>query len=143
MKHSGVSICAILFLTGCATTVPIPIQEAKQVPADRLLAFQEPHEGVTATVIVTRDRGLPGIACYLAIAINGTVAARLAAEETATFYVEPGETLLRVGGDALGRGLCGFSENYWTQRETILRANETKHFRLSINGVKADIERSD
>jgi hypothetical protein len=121
----------------------VPIEEAKQVPADRLLAFQEPNEGALATMVVTRDRGIPGVACYLAMTINGTLAARFAAAETATFYVEPGETLLRVGGDPLGRALCGFSEDYWTQRETILRANETKHFRITINGVKADIERSD
>ena len=143
MKHSGPTICTILFLGGCATTAPVPIEEAKQVPEDRLLAFQESHEGATATVVVTRDRGIPGIACYLALTINGTLAARIAAKETATFYVEPGETLLRVGGDPLGRALCGMSEDYWTQRETILRAHETKHFRLTINGVKFDIERSD
>jgi hypothetical protein len=117
---------------------------ATQVPDDRLLAFQERTDETSATLVITRDQGLTGGACYYSIAVNGTLAARLDVGETARFYVKPGEILLRAGRDPLGKGLCGLGRDEWTQRETVLRQGETKYFRLSIdvNG-KTDIQRSD
>jgi hypothetical protein len=128
---------------GCATT-PVAPSAATQVPSDRLLAFQEKTDATNATLVITRDHGFVGSACYLSVAIDGTLAARLAVEETARFYVKPGEVLLRVGRDPEGQGLCAFGQGDWTQRETIVRQGETKYFRLSIdaNGKK-DIQRSE
>jgi hypothetical protein len=58
--------------------------------------------------------------------------------------VNAGDVLLRVGRDPQGKGLCAFGKGEWTQRETVLRPDETKYFRLSIdaNG-KTDIQRGD
>jgi hypothetical protein len=92
--------------------------------------------------VITRDQGFIASACYLAVAIDGAVAARLDIGETARFYVKHGEILLRVGRDPQGKGQCGFGQDEWTQRETVVRQGETKYFRLSIdaNG-KTDIQR--
>lgn len=132
-----------LLVSGCATT-PVPMSAAKQVPTDRLLAFQVATDDKTAIVTVIRDEGFIGSGCYYAVHINGVIAARLDVAEHARFYLEPGEILLRAGRDPQGEGLCGLGLNDWTQRETFLKPGEQKAFRLSIdaNG-KLDIMRSD
>lgn len=141
-KIVAVSLIAIA-LTGCATT-PIPSTMAKPAPPDRLLAFQMKPSEPFGTLTITRDVGHIGSACFYAISINGTLAARLDVAEKATFYVTPGEVLLRSGSDLYGKGLCSHDKNVWTQRETQLKPGETKYFRMSIdeNG-KTDIQRSD
>ena len=130
-------------LTGCATTA-VPASEAKPAPANRVLAFQSKDETTTSTIVVTRDAGFLGGGCFYSLAINKVLAARLDTSETAAFYVAPGEVLLRSGRDPEGKALCSLGQDEWTQTETILKPNETKYFRLSIdmNG-KTDIRRSD
>lgn len=131
-------------LAGCATT-PVPLSKARQVPASRLLAFQEKLTGPSARLFVIRDKGLVGGGCFYAVVINGTVAARLDTGEIAQFELAPGEVTLRGNGDPWGKGLCGIGPtDYWTQRETTLRPGETKYFRLTIDsdGV-TDMHRAD
>lgn len=132
-----------LLLGGCATT-PVSMSAAKQVPTDRLLAFQVATGDKTATVTVIRDEGFIGSACYYTVHLNKILAARLDVAEFARFYVEPGEIVLRAGRDSQGGGLCSVQLDNWTQRETLLKPGEQKFFRLSIdaNG-KLDIMRSD
>jgi hypothetical protein len=145
MKIEFLSISAILIFGGCATaTTPTPQSEAKQVPKDRLLAFQEKKAETTSTLVVTRDTGFIGGGCYHGFSINGTLAARMDAGETSRFFVPPGEILLRVGRDPDGKGLCATFQDQWTQRETVLRENEMKYFRLTTdaNG-RGDIQRAD
>jgi len=138
-----IALTAIVLLGGCATT-SVPSATATQAPLDRLLAFQEKTDETTATLVITRDQGFLGSAGYYSVTLNGTVAARLDAGETARFYMKPGEILLRAGRDPLGKGLCGLGQDEWTQRETVVHQGETKYFRLSIdqNG-KTDIQRSE
>jgi hypothetical protein len=82
------------------------------------------------------------VADAILLSINRTLAARLDVREVA--YIDPGEVLLRVAGDPQGQGLCGLGTDHWTQRETLFKPAETKHFRLTIdvNG-QLDIQRSD
>ena len=140
-------VCAIfafvIYIYGCAT-VPVAPTSADPVPADRLLAFQEKKANDTAIIIATRDEGLLGSGCFYALAINGVLAARFDTGETAKFFVEPGEIRLRIGRDPQGRGLCAAGQEYWTQRETILRDREIKYFRLLIDASgRTDIQRSE
>lgn len=141
------AICACLvglaLLAGCASE-PIPATTAKAAPSSRLLAYQGGNLANAGTLVITRDTGFGGSGCFYAVSINGTLAARLDVGETSRFFVNPGEVLLRVGRDPQGRGLCAFGKSEWTQRETLLRPDETKYFRLSIdaNG-KTDIQRGD
>lgn len=132
----------MFFLTGCAST-PIPVSSAAPTPSERLLAFQVPIQGPSGTLVITRDKGLVGSACYFGFFINEVLAARLSPSETARFQVAPGELVLRSGRDPQGRGLCS-PQDEWTQRETTLRENEIKHFRLSIDVMgKTDIQRAE
>ena len=145
MGDMKVLICIVLALAlaGC-NTVPVSNKNATPAPVDRLLAFQTPLSEPSGTIVVTRDKGFNGSGCYYALFINGTLAARLAPSETATFYVPPGDLLLRSARDPEGRGLCNTFKSEWTERETSLRGGEKKYFRLSIdmNG-KTDIQRTD
>jgi hypothetical protein len=135
----------VIAIAGCATT-PVPPSEASALPQDRLLAFQAKPQTPSGMLVITRDTGFIGGGCYFALWINGRLAARFGAGEKSTFFVPPGEVLLRVGRDPHGGGLCSASvaPTEWTQRETALRQDETKHFRLTIdaNG-KTDVYRSD
>jgi hypothetical protein len=130
-----------IMVSGCATT-PVSSSIAKQVPKDRLLAFQQRTPENNATLVVTRDEGFIGSGCYVSFVVNGTHAARFDVAETAQFYVTPGELVLRVGRDPMGQVMCALGQDNWTQRETVLRPGETKFFRLSTdaNGRK-DIQR--
>jgi hypothetical protein len=136
-------LVASVIFAGCATT-PISPTTATPAPNERILAFQQKTPSTTATLIVTRDEGFKGSGCYCSLFVNGTLAARLDAGETSRFFLAPGEILLRVGRDPQGKGLCGAGQDYWTQRETILRHGEIKYFRLLIDaGGTFDIQRSE
>ncbi|WP_211440957.1 hypothetical protein [Collimonas humicola] len=137
------ALALFALVSGCATT-PTPVAEVKPIAADRLLALQENTGAATGAIVVTRDVGFINSACYSAVHINGTLAARFASGETARFLLPPGDVLLRVGRDPQGKGLCGLDKERWTQRETVLRQNEVKHFRLTTdsNG-NFDIVRGD
>jgi hypothetical protein len=135
-------IVATLALAACATE-PVPLSHATKAPSERVTAFQDdiPNAG---TIIVTRDSGFIGSACFYGLSINGKLAARLNPGETASFKVPAGEVLLRTGRDPDGNGLCALDSSNWTERETILKAAERKLFRMTIdvNG-KLDIQRTD
>lgn len=136
----GLMVC---ITGGCATTA-IRSSDAVRAPKERLLAFQEKTEKTTSAITITRDVGMLGSGCYLAVRINGTLSVRLDVGETSRFFVEPGEILLSAGYDPLGRGLCGVTSGYWKTRETYLRPNETKYYRLTLEQMgDIDIIRSD
>jgi hypothetical protein len=136
------AVGAIVVLAGCATT-PVSSNNAKEAPPERLLAFQEKLLSPSGILTVTRDVGFLGSGCFYAVSINGITAARLDVGEKSTFYVSPGEVVLRAGRDPEGKALCGLGQDEWTQRETLLRSDEKKYFRMSIdaNG-KSDIQRA-
>lgn len=136
-------IFAILLLTSCASS-PVLLSNATPAPSERLLAFQEVIQGPSGTLVVTRDKGFQGSACYFGFFINDVLAARLGPSETGIFYLPSGELVLRSGYDPVGRPFCNMRNDEWTQRETILREGEIKYFRMSIDASnKFDIQRSD
>lgn len=139
-----IPLAFLLLLNGCAST-PVPLNEATQVSADRVIAFQSPDPARSATLTVVRDGGFaPGGGCFRALWVNQVLAARLDTSEVAKFYVEPGELLLRVGRDPQGRGLCAPRQDHWVQRETILKPGEHKAFRITTgDSGQYDIIRTD
>ena len=136
---------AVLLLSGCmTTTTPLRASEAKAAPTTRLLAYQTKSPSASGTLVVTRDTGFMGGGCFYAVWINGILSARLDVGERSEFYVQPGDILFRTGRDPAGIGLCNLGQDNWTQRESQIRENETKYFRLLLdaNG-KSDIQRAD
>ena len=138
-------LLATVSASGCALRPTTPTENAIATRAsdDRILAFQESTAIESATLIIVRDSGLLGSGCYYSIWINGVHAARLSSGEKASFFLKPGEHVLRSGRDLQGRGLCSFGLDEWTQRETTLRESEVKSFRMLIdkNG-KTDLQRN-
>src|SRR3546814_212991 len=90
-----------LLLTGCATA-PINPLSASEVPSDRLYAFQSPTSDY-GQVVVTRDTGHVASRCFGGFYINGVLAGKFGAGETATFYVPSGELLLKYTSDPDGK----------------------------------------
>ncbi|MEX3986016.1 hypothetical protein AB4Y45_44915 [Paraburkholderia sp. EG287A] len=138
------ALAGAIALTGCASE-PMSLTSATKAPSERVTAYQTVPPGIdSGMLVITRDSGFTGGACFYAVSINGKLAARLDTGETARFIVPAGEVLLRSGRDPQGKGLCSLVKGEWTQRETALKPGETKLFRLSIdmNG-KTDIQRAD
>jgi hypothetical protein len=144
MHHRTPYLFAIATLLSACSTTPVPIGEAKPVDEARLLAFKSAPSTPHGTLIISRDVGFLGRGCFYALSVNGTLAVRLGIGEIAKLYVPTGELLLRAGRDPMGGGFCGFDQDNWTHRETIVRPNEVKGFRFSIdaNG-KLDVQRSE
>ncbi len=141
MRRVALAVLTTL-VTGCVSHTT-PALNPVPVPSDRILAFQQPIDG-GATVIAIRDEGLIGSICSMAFFINGAMSARYKPGETATFYVEPGELVLRYGIDSAETGMCASGNLAWIQRETTLKAGEAKAFRLTIDqNAVTDIVRSD
>lgn len=74
MKYLLLSGVVVFYLYGCATT-PVPLSEARQAPADRVLAFQSIDGEKSATLTVIRDEGFTGGGCYYALYINKVLSA--------------------------------------------------------------------
>lgn len=81
---------------------------------------------------VTRDSGIKGSMCSVDILIDGTKAGTFSAEETARFYVEPGEHIV---GAKMPGGICsGVVKEVSTEAD----ADERKYYRISF-GVGGDL----
>ena len=138
MRNTARAVATFLVagISGCvmfpSATLPTPEDKARPVQRERLHAFQARSEGTSATLVVTRDLGIFGGACYYALAINGRLAARLDTGERSRFYLLPGEVLLSVGGDPQARGLCSIGQGDWSEQKVLLHPDETVYLRLAI-----------
>lgn len=135
--------CILVLNFGCATS-PTPHSEAIPAPKDRVFAFQDSLKEKSGVIIVTRDKGHVGSACFYGLWIDSIFSARLDVAERAKFTLPVGEHVLKAGRDPYGKGLCGFDLDNSSSRETLIRENEIKYFRFLI-GVDAipDIQRAD
>jgi hypothetical protein len=117
---------ALLIGIGCVST-PVSVLDATKAPPDRVLAFQSPTNE-SGKLIVTRDRIWGSKKHLLVLYLDGILAAKFSIGEIATFYLPPGEHVLKIGQDP---------ESVWggatVARETVLKATETKHFRITTN----------
>jgi hypothetical protein len=138
-------ICSFVATTllGCSTT-EIKQSEAIQAPSSRIYKFQTPSSN-TGKIIITRDEGFTsGGTCYYAVWINGELATKLDTKEYVTLHLNKGEHIIKVSREpntAMG-WWCGMESADYSQIETVIKENDIKYFRLSIqlNG-KAIIQR--
>lgn len=96
-------ILLVLVLTGCATQ-PIPTSQALVVPQERLLdsRYSQPGEGKGA-VVVKRDSGFMGSACFARIFIDAMPMADLDKAEKVIFYLAQGDFVV----SSQPKGVCG------------------------------------
>jgi hypothetical protein len=131
MRNAIFSVIAVLICAGCAGAVrTAPGQsDNKNVPPDRILAFQEKKPG-TARVVITRDEGLLGSGCYLGVKAGETVLGRFDVGETAEFYLPPGGIDMAVVPDPDGKALCGAGPVV-VERQSV-NAETINRFRISL-----------
>jgi hypothetical protein len=135
MKKLNVGLYVLCFalLSGCSTS-PVKLSEARYVEAAQLYAYQEPVDHA-ATLVMVRDSGLPGSGCTFGFYINGKVVADFNTSQKATFYVPAGE--YRLGAGYAKKGAC--LSVHFKERETSLKAGQTKIFRISVGDGGLDI----
>lgn len=119
---------ALIALAGCSTS-QVPADKAVQVPADRVLAFASKPTTPHGTIVVTRDTGLIGGACYVGILIDGKFSARIDTGEVVSLYVPTGEHLVGLAKDEHSGGACGWGE-LRKEQSTVLSNGQVKRFRI-------------
>jgi len=100
-----IALTAALSLTACSSWQPDP-EDIRPVPPERLVAYQAPVEN-GGEVVVTRDYGMRGGGCYIAVMIDRELAARIHVGEEARFQVPSGPRIVSIGVDPLDNTLCG------------------------------------
>lgn len=119
---------ALIALAGCSTS-QVPADKALQVPADRVLAYASKPTTPYGTIVVTRDTGLVGGACYVGVLIDGKFAVRIDTGEIVSLYVPVGEHLVGLVGDERSGGVCGWGE-LRKEQSTSVTDGQLKRFRI-------------
>jgi len=128
---------ALLSLAGCSSWQP-DAEDIEPVPAERVLAYQQPLDNA-GEVVVTRDFGLRGGGCYIAVLIDRELAARIHVGEVVRFQVPAGARIVSIGTDPLDDTLCG---KLSLRREKLaqVQAGQTLEYRvISDNRIGFDI----
>ncbi|SDH31950.1 hypothetical protein SAMN05216588_10427 [Pseudomonas flavescens] len=99
------AVLPLLALVGCSS-YQADADKLVSVPAERLLAHQAPVNG-GGEVVVTRDLGLMGGGCYVAVLVDRRIAARIAVGEQARFQLPAGRHILGITADTQDPTLCG------------------------------------
>ena len=123
-----IAAVTVAMLAGCSTSQVSP-DKAKAVPADRVLAFSRKPSGPHGTVIVTRDTGFVGGACYVGVLIDGKFSARIDTGEVVHLYVPVGEHLIGLSGDERSGGTCGWG-SLRKEQSTLVQDGGVKKFRI-------------
>ena len=132
-----VAFAALLSLAGCSSWQP-DAEDIVPVPAERVLAYQQALENA-GEVVVTRDYGLRGGGCYIAVLIDRQLAARIHVGEVVRFQVPAGARIVSIGTDPLDDTLCG---KLSLRREKLaqVQAGQTLEFSvISDNRIGFDI----
>ena len=138
IRAISLSLATLLLGSGCTAFVRTnasPHATANTVPADRILAYSEQQEGYAA-MTVTRDEGFMGGGCYLGLVIEGKIAARFDPNETATFFVPPGERNMAVVPDPEGRGLCSVGGWDPVAEKYTIQIGVPNHYRISLGAYR-------
>ncbi|MDH2077144.1 MULTISPECIES: hypothetical protein [Pseudomonas] len=112
------------FIAGCSTS-PIPIDQAKPVPASRVFALQQKKD---SQLVVTRDSGIVGSELRFILHIDGKPAGEFHPGEVARFGLTPGKHVLGLGTWVL------FGKSDIIESEIDIKPGETLRRRISIRG---------
>lgn len=93
----------LALLAGCSSSA-ISVDQAEQVPANELYAYQAKPSGESGKVTIVRDSGMVGSGCDIVIYVDGRKAGKIGTSQRASFYLPPGTPSLGAG--LAGSGLC-------------------------------------
>lgn len=126
MKKNVVLLMALISIAGCTTT-PIPTNKAVDVPSGRVFNKTLLKDGADkGTVVVKRDSGHVGNACYSIVYMDGKEIAYLAPGEKFEFYPPLGDHIL----GAQPKGMCGGSAS---ELSITVRHGEKHTFRVGYD----------
>ncbi|MFV0453487.1 MAG: 3-isopropylmalate dehydratase [Pseudomonas sp.] len=131
------ALTLLLSLTACSSWQP-DAEDIVPVPADRVLAYQQPVDN-SGEVVVTRDFGWRGGGCYIALMIDRELAARVHVGEVVRLQVPAGQRIVSIGTDPLDDTLCG---KLRLRREKLaqVEAGQTLEYRIIVdNQIGFDI----
>ncbi|MEP7184889.1 MAG: hypothetical protein ABI767_03535 [Rhodanobacter sp.] len=131
--------CAALLLGGCATA-PVSRNAAKDVPAERLFAFQQPTSADDGSLLLIRDSGMLGSGCRIVIYIDDVRAASFSTSEKATLNITAGRHILASG--PTGNGLCGIGDGKESMKLSTavdIKAQHTTVYRIAIGASGAGV----
>ncbi len=132
------ALLSLLVLVGCSSWQADP-QDIKPVPQERLRGFQTPVEN-GGEVVVTRDFGLRGGGCYVAVMIDRKIAARIHVGEQVHLQVPAGMRIVSIESDPEDDTLCGMG-NLLREKAARIEPGQTLHFRISAdNTIGFDIQ---
>lgn len=124
----------LLALGGCATS-PIPVSEARPVPADKMYALKDQGTKDSGRLTVVREDGFFGSGCDVVFYIDGQRAAKIGPGQKASFVLPAGEVNLGTGlaesGLCAGVAIKTVAANIKPGKEVIYRINwDTQGFYL-------------
>lgn len=102
--HRIIAAGVLLLALGGCTTSPLPIADARPVPADHIYAFKGQGTNETGYLTVFRDDGFVGSGCDVVFYIDGQRAAKIGPGQRASFNLPAGEVNLGTG--LAESGLC-------------------------------------
>ena len=126
---AGLALVSLTMFEGCATTL-VETSEASPVTPNRVFAGEQlTGRPGKATLIVKRDRGFQGSACYLRIFVDSAAVADLDRGEKVVLHLEPGDHLLAVSPNGI---VCGRRA---AETNLALIAGQTATFRVGYGVV--------
>ncbi|AHL76460.1 3-isopropylmalate dehydratase [Stutzerimonas stutzeri] len=132
------ALASLLVLAGCSSWQADP-EDIKPVPEERLRGYQTPIT-YGGELVVTRDFGVRGGGCYVAVMVDRKLAARIHVGEQVRLQVPEGMRIVSIESDPEDDTLCGMG-NLLRERAARVETGETLHFRISAdNRIGFDIQ---
>lgn len=134
-------LVTLLALTGCSSWQADPA-DIKPVPEERLRGYQTPVAN-GGELVVTRDFGMRGGGCYVAVMVDRQLAARIHVGEQVRLQVPAGLRIVSIESDPEDDTLCG-KGSLLRERAARVERGETLQFRISSdNRIGFDIQQLD
>jgi len=135
------ALIPMLALAGCSSWQADP-EDITPVPEERLRGFQTPVAN-GGELVVTRDFGIRGGGCYVAVMVDRRLAARIHVGEQVHLHVPAGMRIVSIESDPEDDTLCG-KGNLLREKAARVESGETLQFRISSdNRIGFDIQQVD
>jgi len=135
------ALISVLALAGCSSWQADP-EDITPVPEERLRAYQAPVAN-GGELVVTRDFGIRGGGCYVAVMVDRKLAARIHVGERVRLQVPAGMRIVSIESDPEDDTLCGMG-NLLREKAARVEPGETLQFRISSdNRIGFDINQVD
>jgi hypothetical protein len=132
MTYKWIGILAVLAIAACSS-VPVALDAAQVVPADRVLSHQSPIPG-GGMITVVRDGGAGTSPCYAGVFVGGSLVAKVGRAERVAIYLPAGRSV--VAAHLVGDGLCGWGINKRGERATAVQiaTGDSFTYRIASDG---------